>query len=107
MCPSEAPSHYQYKNDKYYFVDGVNRKSYLEAVNICGEDGARVAMMKTQEEYVNVWQDLMTCEFNFKWCESQVCLPYAYSIISVCNCEHFAPEKFDLFIYNLVRPGRL
>ena len=54
-CP-DAPSGYTYINGKYYSYQVSNIVPFLTAANDCkASGGARIATMKTQEEYNQVW----------------------------------------------------
>ena len=51
----EAPPGYTYTNDKYYKIAITLVSPYWEAMQDCKADGARLARMKTLDEYVAVW----------------------------------------------------
>ena len=57
MCSGSVPAGYTYINDKYYYynLDGM---SYMNAYKTCKNDGARLAPMKTLQEFNNVWAPL-------------------------------------------------
>ena len=54
-CPGEAPPGYTYINGKYYRYEMGTKVRYLPAANTCKLEGARIATMKTPQEYSDIW----------------------------------------------------
>ena len=62
QCPGEAPATYNLVNGKYYHMEVVTKQKYLKAMEMCRQDGARVATMKTLQEYHQVWLNIVPSE---------------------------------------------
>ena len=58
-CPQAAPPTYTYINGKYYYMETAAGEKYYAAMNICKRDGARMAGIKTPDEFNLVWMNMV------------------------------------------------
>ena len=64
-CPGEAPPGYTYINGKYYRYETANKAQYLPAANACKLEGARIATMKTPQEFSAIWLNISIGESDY------------------------------------------